>query len=201
MLSEPLTLYKLMILYMLKQVKFPLKNSQLSEFFLGKGYTNYFTLQQAISELLETNLISQEKIHTSSRYEITREGEETLKFFGSTISDAIRADIDLYLKDNKLRLRNEVSVVADYFKSTTSDYVCRLEIREGKSTLLSVQLSVPSDDQAEIVCENWQDSNQHIYAHLMQELLKSRAKNSSAGNAEKEPGEQEKTESSGESPQ
>ena len=175
MLSEPLTLYKLMILYMLKQVKFPLKSSQLSEFFLGKEYTNYFTLQQAINELLETHLISQEKIHTSTRCEITREGEETLKFFGDSISESIRADIDQYLKENKLRLRNEVSVVADYYKSTTSDYICRLEIREGKSTLLSIQLSVPSDDQAEIVCENWQNSNQHIYANLMQELLRSRS--------------------------
>ena len=39
MLSDPLTLYKLMILYLLKQSKFPLSNSQLSEFFLEKEYT------------------------------------------------------------------------------------------------------------------------------------------------------------------
>ena len=40
-MSEPLTLYKLMILYMLKQVKFPLSNAQISEFFLDKEYTTY----------------------------------------------------------------------------------------------------------------------------------------------------------------
>ena len=32
MLSDPMTLYKLMNLYMLKQVNFPLTNAQLSEF-------------------------------------------------------------------------------------------------------------------------------------------------------------------------
>ena len=38
MLSEPMTLYKLMILYMLKQVKFPLTNSNISDFFVSKEY-------------------------------------------------------------------------------------------------------------------------------------------------------------------
>ena len=34
MLSDPITLYKLMILYMLANVNFPLTNSQLTDFFL-----------------------------------------------------------------------------------------------------------------------------------------------------------------------
>ena len=42
MLSEPMTLYKLMILYMLKQVNFPLTSAQLSNFFLEHEYTTYF---------------------------------------------------------------------------------------------------------------------------------------------------------------
>ena len=52
-MTDTLTTYKLIILYMLKKVDFPLTNSQLSEFFLDKGYTNYFTLQQVITELSE----------------------------------------------------------------------------------------------------------------------------------------------------
>lgn len=57
MLSEPMTLYKLMNLYMLKQVNFPLTNAQLSNFFLEHDYTTYFTLQQALNELLDAGLI------------------------------------------------------------------------------------------------------------------------------------------------
>ena len=49
MLSEPMTLYKLMILYMLKQVKFPLTNSNISDFFVSKEYTTYFIVQQALT--------------------------------------------------------------------------------------------------------------------------------------------------------
>ena len=64
-MSEPLTLYKLMILYMLKQVKFPLSGAQISEFFLNKEYTTYFTLQQALSELNESHLIKLESTRNS----------------------------------------------------------------------------------------------------------------------------------------
>ena len=45
-MSETQTLYKLIILYILNHVAFPLSNAQLSEFILDKEYTDYFTLQQ-----------------------------------------------------------------------------------------------------------------------------------------------------------
>ena len=50
MLTEPMTLYKLMNLYLLKQVNFPLTNAQLTSFFTEHDYTTYFTLQQALNE-------------------------------------------------------------------------------------------------------------------------------------------------------
>ena len=74
MLAEPMTLYKLMNLYMLHQVNFPLTNAQLSNFFLDREYTTYFTLQQALNELLDAGLVKKEPMRNSSRYEITKEG-------------------------------------------------------------------------------------------------------------------------------
>lgn len=171
MLSEPMTLYKLMILYMLKQVNFPLTNSQLSDFFLDHEYTTYFTLQQALNELLESGLIRMETLHNSSRYEITKEGEDTLGFFGKKISPAIIEDIDEYLKENRFRLRNEVGVVADYFKSTNQDYTVHCEVREGKSILIDLNIAVPDKEQAESMCSQWREKSQTIYAFVMKTLM------------------------------
>ena len=154
-MSEPLTLYKLMILYMLKQVKFPLSNAQISEFFLDKEYTTYFTLQQALSELSESHLVKMESTRNSSRYEITSEGEETLSYFGKKISSAIVDDIDAYLKENKVRLRDEVGLISDYYRSTAQDYVVHCAIREGKTSLLDLSISVPDKEQAEHMCSRW----------------------------------------------
>jgi len=52
-MAEAFKLYKLIILYMLDKVDFPLTNSQISEFILNEGYTTYFKLQQALSEILD----------------------------------------------------------------------------------------------------------------------------------------------------
>lgn len=173
MLSEPLTLYKLMILYLLKQAKFPLSNSQMADFFLDKEYTTYFTLQQALNELLEAHLIKQETVRNSSRYELTREGEETLVFFGHTISDGIIADMDTFLQENKIRLRTEAGVRADYYKTNSQDYLVECEVREGKNIVIRLELAVPDAEQAELMCDRWQEANQPIYAFVMGELLKS----------------------------
>ena len=173
MLSEPKTLYKLMNLYMLKQVNFPLTNAQLTDFFLEHEYTTYFTLQQALNELLESGLIRMHSNHSTTHYEITREGEETLEFFGKNISPAIIDDMDQYLRENRFRIRNEAGVIADFYKSTNQDYIVHCEIREGKTVLLDVSLSVPDREQAEAMCSQWEKKNQDIYSYVMKTLMTS----------------------------
>lgn len=171
MLAEPMTLYKLMNLYMLHQVNFPLTNAQLSNFFLDREYTTYFTLQQALNELLDAGLVKKETMRNSSRYEITKEGEETLEFFGKNISPAIVSDMDEYLKQNRFRMRNEVGLISDFYKSTNQDYIVHCEVREGKAVLVNLDISVPDKEQAEIMCNHWKDRSQEIYAYVMKTLM------------------------------
>lgn len=171
MLSEPKTLYKLMNLYMLKQVDFPLTNAQLTDFFLAHEYTSYFNLQQVLNELLEAGLIRMHSSHNSTRYEITREGEETLEFFGKNISPAIVSDMDRYLQENRFRIRSEAGVLSDYYKSSNQDYVVRLELREGKNSILELNLSVPERRQAEAMCARWEKKSPEVYSFLMKTLM------------------------------
>ena len=171
MLTEPMTLYKLMNLYMLKQVNFPLTNAQLTSFFTEHEYTTYFTLQQALNELEDAGLVRKEASHNSTRYDITKEGEETLNFFGKNISPAIVSDMDQYLKENKFRLREEVGTSADYYKATGQDYIVHCEVREGKTVLIRLDLALPDKEQAEAMCSNWKEKSQEIYSFAMKTLL------------------------------
>lgn len=171
MISEPLTLYKLMILYLLNAVNFPLTNSQLSDFFLNYDYTSYFTFQQVVNELLDAKLIAAHATRNATRYEITPAGEETLGFFGSDISNGAVDDMKRFLKDNKFRLRTESSSYSDYYETPTGAYVVHAEVREGKSILYAVDLNVPDKESAEVMCARWGEKSQNIYAHLIKELL------------------------------
>lgn len=170
-MAEPFTLYKLIILYMLDKVDFPLTNSQLSEFILDKGYTTYFKLQQAISELIESGFIREESTHSRTFYHLTEEGEETILFFNNKISSAIQRDIDEFLKEKHYELKNEVSVKADYFQNSGMDYSVRCQIIENNSPLIEITITVPTETEAETVSNNWSKKNQEIYAVIMQNLL------------------------------
>ena len=96
-MSESFTLYKLIVLYMLKKLDFPLTNGQISEFILEKGYTTYFTLQQAISEMVEAGFIREETTHNRTLYHLTEDGAQTIQFFKNNISPANEFKTLIYL--------------------------------------------------------------------------------------------------------
>ncbi len=170
-MSEAFTLYKLIILYMLEKLNFPLTNGQISEFILDKGYTNYFTLQQTLAELVEANFIREETTHNRTLYHLTEEGAETINFFKNNISAAIQADIDTFIAEKRYELRDEVSVKADFYQNKNMEYDVRCQILENGAPLIDLTISVPTEDQAETVANNWNKKNQKIYAQIMAELL------------------------------
>lgn len=170
-MSDTLTLYKLIILKMLSQIDSPLTNSQISEFILEKEYTNYFTVQQVLSEMEETGLVTMSSSHNSSIYHITEAGKETLHYFGDKISEAICQDILEYLQKNHVQIRDTLSTTADYFPGSGQDYLVRCQVREQDSTLIDLTLSVPSKAQAVAVCDHWRGKSQEIYAYVMEQLL------------------------------
>lgn len=172
MALESVTLYKLIILYMLNKVKFPLTNAQLSGFFLDKKYTDYFTLQKVLTELTDYHLISIETIRNTSYYHITSEGDETLGFFVNRIPGVIMDDMDTFLMKNKYELRNEVGTIADYYKSTNQDYIVHCQVKEGRSTLIELNISVPTKEEASAMCNNWKEASQNIYSHIMKTLMR-----------------------------
>ncbi|MBQ8231907.1 MAG: DUF4364 family protein [Lachnospiraceae bacterium] len=171
MLQDPLTLYKLIVLYMLNRVSFPLTTAQIIDFILDKDYTNFLTLQQVINELTETGMISAQTIRNRTHLAITDEGRETLQYFENRISDAIKNEINEYLRKNEFTLRNEVSVLGDYYKSTSGEYEARLIAKDRGVNLVDITLSVPLEEMAASICDNWQTKNQAIYKYLIEQLL------------------------------
>jgi len=171
MLQDPLTLYKLIVLYMLNRVTFPLTTAQISDFILEKDYTNFLTLQQVISELTDAGMVSSQSIRNRTHLAITEEGRETLSYFENRVNDAIKADINTYLRENEFTLRNEVSVLGDYYKSTSGEYEAHLIAKDRNINLVDITLSVPVEEVAATICDNWQKKNQDIYKYLIQELF------------------------------
>lgn len=171
MAQDPLTLYKLIVLYMLNKVSFPLTIAQISDFILENEYTNFLTLQKIINELTEAHLIDAHSVRNRTHLAITTEGCDTLNFFENRISPAIKQDIHDFFLEKEYKLRNEISIVSDYYKSTSGEYEAHLVAKDKNVPLVEIILSVPSEDTAEAICNNWEKNNEIVYQNLIKQLF------------------------------
>ena len=171
MSEESLTLYKLMILYMLDNLDFPMTTSQLSEFFVNHGYTSYFHLQQAINEIHDSEFIRGELVRNTTNYYLTISGKETLDMFEHKIPEPIKKDILDYFAKKKYQLRKEVDITAEYYPTKKGEYMVKTQIKEKGAILMELQLNVVSREQAIEVCDKWSDKCDAVYATIVEKLL------------------------------
>ena len=121
MTQDPLTLYKLIVLYMLNRVDFPLTKAQITDFILEKEYTTYMNLQSVLAQLRDSNMIMERTIRNRTQLLITEEGKTTLGFFENRISPEIKKDIETYLQEKSISLKEEASLSSEFFKGKSQD--------------------------------------------------------------------------------
>ena len=166
-----ITVYKLIILYMLRNSSSPITNSEISEFILDREYTNYFHLQQALSELEETELIEKRTVSNTSYYYLTDDGKNTLTYFEKDISQDIRTEVLQYLAARGASARSEIKAPADYYIDNQGDYVVHLQLLQKGSSVIDLSLAAPSLAAAKAMCKQWPNKYEEIYAKIMEGLL------------------------------
>ena len=171
MLQDSFTFNKLVVLYMLNRVTFPITVAQISDFLLEQEYTDFLTLQQVVNELKDAGLITSETARNRTYLTITGDGRDTLQLFKTRINRIDRREIDAYFRKNEFSLRNELAVQGKYYKSSSGGFDTHLMIEEGDSRLIELTIPVPTEEMASNVCDNWQKKNLEIYQYLTGQLL------------------------------
>lgn len=171
MANGSITIYKLIILYILSKVDTALPPGIVSDYITKQGYTNYFTLQNAFGELLEADLIKEDSTYHLSYYTITDAGRQTLALFGAPLSQDIRREIDDYLQKNKFQIIDDTSFVTDYHPTPDRTYLASCIMRERNRTIFRLELEVATEQDALKVCENWQSNSESLYQTAITHLL------------------------------
>lgn len=148
-----------------------LTNSQISEFILEREYTNYFHLQQSLSELVESGLIEMRTISNTSHYCITEEGKSAFSFFDKEISQDIKTEVKDYLKVLGCKVEERILTPADYYTTDQGSYIVRCQIIEKNISLLDINISAPSLEAAKSMCRSWPEKSEDIYGKIMEELI------------------------------
>ncbi len=171
-MTEPITIYKLMILALLQRSEEPLLGTQISDFFLDKNYTNYFTVQEALHELDENAFIKKEPTYSNTHYSVTPAGEETLAFFSDKLSAGIYEDIQEYLRANHLAIRETAAFLANYYRTPGEQYAVRCQLKERGSSRIDLTITVPNREIAQAICDNWKEQSGDVYEYLMDLLIR-----------------------------
>lgn len=166
-----LSLNKLMVLFLIDKAGLPLSNTQISEFLLDSGYTDYFSLQEYISQMIEAALLKSSKITNHTLYDITPTGRETLAFFQNHIPESTKDDMVIYLSENKYDIRSKFEVVADYLPEKNGDYTVSCIAREDSTNLIEINLKVSEKEEALKICDSWENNSHVIYKRLLHDLL------------------------------
>ncbi|OON97263.1 MAG: hypothetical protein ATN36_00485 [Epulopiscium sp. Nele67-Bin005] len=166
--NQDFTINKLIALYLLSELKMPLSLSQITEIVLEKGYADYFSMQQYLTELVEAKLIIQNRENHASYYSISDAGKQTLDFFASHIPSYVRTEIDNFISENWRSLRSELDVLANYSLHNEHEYIVECKILEHNRTLISLNLNVASQKQAIAMCEKWKSTSADLYNDILQ---------------------------------
>ena len=170
-MQEPLTLYKLMILYLLSLSKNPLKKIDINDCILEKKYTDYLTLQTAIGELEENGFLSSAQDGNVTWLSTTDEGNKALSLFLGNLNEEIRADLRSYLEDHKMELNNSYNITSRYQRSANGEWEATVVAKDRGNTLVEIKLCVPSEEIAADICKNWTEKCPEVYNYLIEKLF------------------------------
>ena len=69
-----------------------------------------------------------------------------------------------------MELRQEASVIADYYNTTAQNYAVRCQVRSDNKSLIDLTLSGKTKEQAEAICNNWKKQHKKLGSSLENEL-------------------------------
>ena len=164
-------LYKLMILFMLNKVSYPLTNNQIVDFLLDKNYTDYFRAQEAIKDLVDDGQIKKESHVRSTLYELTDEGKSALVSLEGMLDAGIKQEITTHLREHAFDLRSESGVRVDYTQTPNNEYHISCRIIEDNETIFELNMNVISKEDAEKILKDFRKKSQPVYMTVMKMLL------------------------------
>jgi len=169
--SSELAENKLLMLYVLKAIKEPISNTQLTEIILENNFINYFTFQQYLSELEEAKFVEYHKANDKNLLILTKHGDTVLSLFKSRLSPAKIAIIDQYIKNKIESIKKELTIQSDYTLAKNDNFLVELTAIEDKLPLIDLKVSVPTKKQASLLCSKWQENPSEIYNKIINILF------------------------------
>ncbi len=169
---EELTDIKLLIMKTIQYFKAAIPENILTDTILARNYANFFDLQQAIYELTENRLITYYEEKGVRQFSLTEMGETALESFSKRLPKSVCEKLYQTVRIKIREYENDLSLIADYERSSDMEYTVKLGIAEGGYEIFTVTLSLFDEKMAKNICREFKRSPQTLYSEILSVLLK-----------------------------
>lgn len=158
---------KILILYTLSKINRAVHTSVMVDMFLNTDIVEYFTLAQAIDELISTEHIAVD----------VEEGVTVLTRLGYEAADQLYTRLPLYARERALKgalgLLSKIERQSGTVTKTIErdgQYIAQCSLMESDSVLLKMELLVPSPEFSFTIEENFKNQAFDIYKFVIERL-------------------------------
>jgi len=168
--NETLAENKVLILYILNNVKEALTNNNLYKIVLAVIDMNYFYFQQFLLDLISNDYVMQYQKEDKTLYQITDKGKQTLELTEDILPGIIKLQVDMNLTGAMEEVNDESSITAEYTPKSENYYNITCKIIEKNETIFEVKTFAGSREQAKQIVDNWKTYAIQIYPKLIETL-------------------------------
>lgn len=147
-------------------------NSDITQYILESDHMDYFSIQQFLTELVDSKFIEIMSKEGNEYYRLSDAGKDTLRFFSDRIPSELKESIDTTYMEKRRQIVLKSQIVAFYFKKAEKEYIIILKVIEKNNEIFTLTLDVPSAEQAKMICENWKKNSNEVFMDIMSSLIK-----------------------------
>lgn len=165
---------KIILLYIIEKLNLPVSNLQMVKIVLENRFMNYFFLQHFLNDLCENKLLEYNQDEDKTFYHLTQTGKQTLDYFLHLIPVGIKARIDNTISSIRKNIKNETLITADFTPVNENEFVVSCKVHEDNFSLIELEITVGSRNDARNICDNWKKYPQLIYQEIINCIIKDR---------------------------
>lgn len=168
--EETLAESKVLILYILNNIKKEITNNALYKIVLSVIDMNYFYFQQFLLDLVKSDFVLSYERDGNNMYLITDKGTRTLELTEDILPGILKLQVDTNLKYTLDNVNEENSIVAEYTPVNENYYTVTCKIMENNECLFEVKTFAGSREQARQIVRNWKKHAVNMYPNLLEIL-------------------------------
>ena len=157
---------KVLILYVMNRVLYPVDLQKLYELCLQDDCLSYFDVAQAVPQMISSGHLEQ----TGEEIVITDKGRETAAITEDSIAYPVIQRAGRAVDRFNREMRRDKFIRTELLPQENGDYLVAMHLVDEISTLMTLELTAPNALQAKKLAQAFHDSADVLYRTILDEL-------------------------------